>query len=109
MGLSVEMFVFEKSTAVPWGLMVYFDGTQSTNVRDRANYTDFAAAASWSQRKGTQRQQQPGYPARCHLTEKGWQKGCGYYLLNWHTKRRDLGCYGTLCGVETQYSCDFLF
>ena len=81
MGLSMEMFVFEKSTAVPWGLMVYFDGTQSTNVRDRANYsnyTDFAAAACWSDDsvdddKGTQRQQQQQDTRqwRCRVTGKG--------------------------------------
>ena len=71
------MLVFEKSTAIPWGLMVYFDGTQSTNVRDRANYTDFAAAASWSDSvdddKGTQcQQQQPDtHKSSCRVAGKG--------------------------------------
>ena len=86
MGLSMEMFVFEKSTAVPWGLMVYFDGTQSTNIRDRANYSNFAAAACWisddsvNDDKGTQRPTATaGYPpmeVSCY-----WERIVGGMLL----------------------------
>ena len=81
MGLCMEMFVFEKSTAVPWGLMVYFDGTQSTNVRDRANYSNFAFAAAACRRR--QRNTTPtataGYPpmeVSCY-----WERIVGGMLL----------------------------